>query len=207
MGSPASRQLVIDVSGQNPETMTTIAVRDALRAHLGSTKFIPRHCLQRGYESSLLSGCVAHIHGKPNPRADAGDDGSRGHVRRLRSDHADGSLFSSPPEQGRSPKEKAKVQPPPQQPPSRPQPPCHLHLRLSHCRRPSCPRVPPRPRPGPQRGSPPRTGRCSRQHLRCGLPKGRASSAPGGTDYHTPPHPPPRGYAARASPGRWWSAC
>ena len=50
MGSPASRQLVIEVSGLNPETMTTATVRDALRAHLGSTNFIPQHCLHCGCE-------------------------------------------------------------------------------------------------------------------------------------------------------------
>ena len=38
MGSSAYRQLTIEVSGLSPETMTTTAVPDALRAHLGSAK-------------------------------------------------------------------------------------------------------------------------------------------------------------------------
>ena len=38
---PASRQLIIEVSGLTQETMTTRAFRDSLWAQLGSAKHIP----------------------------------------------------------------------------------------------------------------------------------------------------------------------
>ena len=50
MGSPASHQLIIEVSGHSPETMTTMAIRDALQAHLGSAKHVPLPSPLRGYE-------------------------------------------------------------------------------------------------------------------------------------------------------------
>ena len=47
---PASRQLTIEVYGLSPDTMTTTAVREALRAHLESAKHVPVLSLRRGYE-------------------------------------------------------------------------------------------------------------------------------------------------------------
>ena len=110
MGSPASRQLTIEVSGLSSETMTTSAVKDALRAHLGSTEFVPLLSLQRGYEYVTCFEAVW--------RAFAGDQtralmpvmrAARYVAAMLRSHRADGTLFSPPPEQGLPPKKKAKV--------------------------------------------------------------------------------------------------
>ena len=82
IGSPASRQLIIEVSGLSPKTMTTSVVQDALRAHLGSTKFVPLptratvvlvlhnfhtmlSCLRRFENHLCTPGAFAHV---KNPR-------------------------------------------------------------------------------------------------------------------------------------------
>ena len=114
MGSPASRQLIIEVSGLSPETMTTSAFRDALRAHLGSVQFVPLPSLHYGYEYVLSFEAVWW--------AFAGD-WTRSDALTLRSHRTDGTLFSPPPKQGQPPKKKAKVPPPPPQPPMGRKPP------------------------------------------------------------------------------------
>ena len=98
--------------------MTTSAARDALRAHFGSTKCVPLLSLQHGYEYVTCFEAVW--------RAFAGDQTctlmpvmtAAGYVSAtLRSQRANGTFFSPPPEQGQPPKKKAKVQPTRQQPP------------------------------------------------------------------------------------------
>ena len=110
MGSPASRQLTIEVSGLSPETMTTAAVRDALRAHLGSARQIPLLSLQRGYEYVPCFEAVWRAFAGDQTRALMPVMTAAGYVSvTLRSHWADGTLFSPPPEQGQPPKKKARV--------------------------------------------------------------------------------------------------
>ena len=94
MGSPASCQLVIEVSVLNPETITTVAVRNALKAHLGSTKSVRHHCLQRGQEYVPCFEAVWRAFAGDHTGVAAGDNGSGVRAPTLRSHCADGSLFS-----------------------------------------------------------------------------------------------------------------
>ena len=118
MGYPASRQLTIEVSGLSPETMTTAAVRDALRAHLGSARQILLLSFQRGLEYIPCFEAVLRAFAGDQPRALMPVMTAAGHVSvTLRWHRADNTLFSPPPEQGEPSKKKARVQPPPQLPP------------------------------------------------------------------------------------------
>ena len=113
MGPPASRQLTIHVSSLSPETMTTTAVPDALRAHLGSAKHDPLLSLQR-YKYIPCFEVVWRAFAGDQTRALMPVMTAAGYVSMtLRSHHGDSTLFSPPPRQGHPPKKKAKVQPPP----------------------------------------------------------------------------------------------
>ena len=118
MGSPASRQLSVRVSGLSPETMTSAAVQDALRAHLGSARQIPMLSLQRGYEYVPCFEALWRAFPGDQSRALMPAMTAAGYVSvTLWSHRADGTLLSTPPKQGQPPKKKALVQPPPRLPP------------------------------------------------------------------------------------------
>ena len=101
MGSPDSCQLIIEVCGLSPETMSSSAVRDTLRVHLGSTKFVPLPSLEHGYEYVPCFEVVWLAFAGDETRALMPVMAAAGYVSvTLRPYRADGTLFSPPPEQG-----------------------------------------------------------------------------------------------------------
>ena len=59
--SPPSREFTIEVCGLTPETMTPAAVRDSLRAHLGTNMHLQAHSLQRGHKYVLWFEAVWRV--------------------------------------------------------------------------------------------------------------------------------------------------
>ena len=219
VGSPASRQLTIEVPGLSPETMTTSAVRDAVRAHLGSTKFVVLLSLRHGCKYVTCFEAVWRAFAGDQTRALMLVMTAAGYVTAtLRSHPADGTLFfppPPPPSRDSPPRRKLEcshLRRSPRWGSSRqPQWPCPRHQRHSHRHPPSRPTAPPRPRPGPQPSSPTRTRPCSRRRRHCGLPKGRRptlqgrqEAEQGGTDS---PSTSPKASAAQARSGLWWWPC